>query len=545
MVPFPVPKADHRRDTKMIFWSTVQERVHAYGQRLNSCTAFATLVYATIAVVAALSLMLYVTGGRVAYTMDSLTYRDAALNFLAGHPMQATNVSAELPERVPSLQWPPAYPALWALMAFVSGADIDAIPAALNLVLLAITSLSLFWIGLQVSGRPGIAAIAPIANAFFPANMAVFGHAWSETLFIPLLLLAYAAFWEYRRSPERLFWLAIAAICIGAANWVRYAGVVFLPLLALMIVMASRATLSKRILHAGATTLLSMLLVAPLWFHNWQLTGNISGSLRGGPARHSRLLDDAGAMWDLFVQPLFSFSMVLMANLAIPLLALMAFVLVRSLRRHSYKLVQLPETWLPLICMAAYLVFLLYARTIQQTIDMDLRMLAIATPFLFLATVPAINASLTGPRLDAAIVLVAVLFFMVVHSGFSEGQRIHNNYAAANAPGWRATFGLGYRDLSSTSPKSRALKASIGPLAPSTLLLTDYRALYIRYLTGAQAYAIPTVDDSCAPWLGSHDDGLFLIGQQESRVWAAHCLNWNPRWRILTPTGPAAPSFSA
>ena len=52
----------------------------------------ATIAYGLIALTMVLALMQYATGGRVAYTMDSLSHRDAALNFIAGHSMQATNV---------------------------------------------------------------------------------------------------------------------------------------------------------------------------------------------------------------------------------------------------------------------------------------------------------------------------------------------------------------------------------------------------------------------------------------------------------------------
>ena len=519
--------------------------VHTIGKRLDSHTNLASMAYAVFAVVAALGLMYYATGGRVAYTMDSLTYRDAALNFLAGHPMLVTNVGADSPQLVPSLQWPPAYPALWAFAAFVSAAGVDSIPSVLNLALLAFTTLCLYWIGLRVSGRPCVAAIAAVAVAFFPTSAVVFGHAWSETLFIPLLLLCYAAFWEYRRNPERLACLTLAAACVGAANWVRYAGAVFLPLVPLMIVIASPLGFGKRLLHAGGTALMSALVVGPLWWHNWNLTGNISGSQRGGQARHSRVLEDASAMWDLFVQPLFSFSMVLMANLAVPILAVISYLLIRAFRRREFKLARSPETWLPLVWMAAYLVFLLYARTIQQGIDMDLRMMAVAVPFLFLATVPAISASLTGRRFNAAKALLAVLIAMDAYAGYSEGQRIHGNYAQGMAPGWRANFGFGYRDFSRTAPKNIALRESIGSVEPSTVVLTDYRALYIRYLTGARAYAIPITENSCAPWMTSQAHGLILIGEKESLAWAEQCLKMNSGWRIVIPSGAAAKSDQA
>jgi len=51
------------------------------------CIAWPCLV-----VVCALSVWFYAGGGGIAYTVDSLTYRDAAINILAGRPFMATNV---------------------------------------------------------------------------------------------------------------------------------------------------------------------------------------------------------------------------------------------------------------------------------------------------------------------------------------------------------------------------------------------------------------------------------------------------------------------
>ena len=105
----------------------------------------AIIAYVLLVLTMAVALMQYATGGRVAYTTDSLYYRDAALNFITGHPMQTTNVTMQAPERQPLLGWPPAYAALWASVASMGNADIDDVPSLLNPTLLVITILSIFW----------------------------------------------------------------------------------------------------------------------------------------------------------------------------------------------------------------------------------------------------------------------------------------------------------------------------------------------------------------------------------------------------------------
>ncbi|WP_411879203.1 hypothetical protein [Polaromonas sp. YR568] len=495
---------------------------------------------AMLAVGMALGLMQYATGGRVAYTMDSLTYRDAAHHFVAGHPMQATNVLAQTPELQPLLNWPPAYPALWASGLSLTGGVIDEVPSLLNPALLVITTLAMFWICWKATGNPVVAAAIAAVNAFTPTHMIVYGHAWSETLFIPLLLLAYASFWKYRISGEKFIWLAIAALLTGSANWVRYVGAVFLPILGFSVLAASNSALGKRISHATGAMLLGAALVLPLWLRNWQLAGNISGSARGGAPKVDRWFEDLTAIVDLFEHCFFAFSMVLRANLEIPILVAVAFVAYRAFRSNGVQWRRLPQAWLPMVWMAGYLLFLLYARKIQTTVDLDLRMVAVVFPFLLVAMAPAINAAFSDRFLDTRKILAVLLLALLVYSGLDQAYVIRNNYASDGIPRWRTNFGLGYRDLRDTSPTSRALVENLQGVDSSTLILTDYRAIHLRYLTGKKVYA-PN-GNNCGAWADVPAGGVLFIGATEPPLWAIDCLKGSSQWRLQRATGRAAPS---
>jgi hypothetical protein len=498
---------------------------------------------ALIALSMVLGLMQFSTGGRMAYTMDSLYYRDAALNFVGGHPMQSTNVTAQRPERQPLLGWPPAYPALWASAAMMSGTNIDDTPSLLGPALLVANTLAMFWVCWMVTRKAAVACIVSVVNASAPTSLIVFGHAWSETLFIPLILLTYGAAWKYRLSRDKFIWLIVAAVSLGAANWVRYAGVVFLPLLGFSVLLASGATLHKRIFHATGAMLLGVALVFPLWLRNWQVAGNISGATRGGAARADRWLSDAATIVDLFEHSFFAFSMVLRAHLEIPILIVVVTLSFRYLRRHGIQAFPPLETWLPCAWLTGYLLFLLYARKVQSGIDLDLRLLAPAFPFLLLAITPAVSAAFSNGLLDIRKILVTLLLGLLVNSGLYEAVRAHESYESNGVPRWRSNFGLAYRDLRDTSPTSRAIRASIGNTDPSTLILTDYRAMYIRYLTGARVYAPP--DGDCGHWTSDATNELLFIGAPELPSWATDCLKVDSHWRLLRPIGRAVPSMSA
>jgi 4-amino-4-deoxy-L-arabinose transferase-like glycosyltransferase len=499
------------------------------------------LLWALIALFAALGLMDYATGGRVAYTMDSLTYRDAALQFTAGHPMQSSNVMAKAPEFQPLLNWPPAYPALWASALGLAKGNVDDVPALLNPILLALTTLVIFWICWRTTGNPVVAGVIAAVNAFTPTNRSVYGHAWSETLFMPLVLLAYAALWKYRMSGEKFIWLAIAAILAGSTNWVRYAGVVFLPILGFSVLVASNSALGKRMLHSSGAMLLGAAVALPLWFRNWELAGNISGSARGGMPKTGRWLEDLAIMGDLFEHSFFAFSMVLRANLEIPILIAAAFVAYKAFRRGGGRWLRPPEVWLPMVWLMGYLLFLLYARRIQTTVDLDLRMVGVVFPFLLLAMAPAVSAAFSDRALNTQKILMVLLLGLLAYAGLDQAGRVHANYASDGIPRWRSEFGLGFRELRDTSPISRAIKQSIGPVEASTIILTDYRALYIRYLTGAKAYS-PEGED-CAQWANMPDAGILFIGSKELPAWAADCLKEKPQWRWVQPAGKAARSM--
>jgi len=492
----------------------------------------AVSAYYLIALLAVLFLMYFATDGRVAYTMDSLTYRDAALNFMSGNPMQSTNVVTLFPERQPLIVWPPAYPAIWASAAYLGNADIDAVPSILNPILLGMTLLIVFWICLMITRKPFIACVVAIMSGFVPSTMTVYGHAWSETLFIPLILLSYAALLRYRISREKFIWIAVAAIFIGLANWVRYAGVAFLPILVFSIFVLSGAAFGKRIMHATGAVLLSTALVFPLWFRNWQLSGNISGSNRGGSGNPDQWVNDVVTIADLFEHSLFAFDYAIRSNLEIPILLTIVFATIGAFRRHGTQWLRPVEIWLPIVWLTGYLLFLLYARVAQKGVPMDLRMLAVAFPFALFALTPAVDAAFANRSLNIRKILIILMLGLLINSGRSEADRVRENYASAGVPGWRSDYALLFRDMRNTSPIGRAIQEAIGPISPSELILTNDRALYIRYLTGAKAYS-PHYGSDCSGWEDNFGKGLLLIRSRMLPPWAIDCLKNPTQWRLL------------
>jgi hypothetical protein len=476
-------------------------------------------------------LMWFASAGQVAYTIDTLYYRDAALNFMADHPIQTTNVDTPSPEFTPLLVWPPGYPALWALVAKLGSLDIDSVPSLLNPILLGITTLAVFWIAWMVSRRLCVAFLIAAVNACVPTSLLIYGHAWSETLFVPLLLLAYAAFWKYRTQDEKFLWLALAAASIGFANLVRYAGMPFIPLLGISVMATSSAAFSRRFMHAAGAIMLSVAFVFPLWLRNWMISGNISGGTRGGMPKSFRWLNDLSTLSDLLEHILFSFDYGLRATLEIPLSMAMVATLVWAIRRGSFSRIRAPEIWLPFFWAASYLLYMILARTIQILVPMDLRILAVAFPFFVLAAIPLVDKALFRPLLPTSLLAIAVLG-LLIHSGLSEAGRVHANYASLGQPNWRSDYAFVFMDMRKTSHLALGLREKIGPIPPSMLVLTDIRAMYIRYLTGARAYE-PYPMHVCPAWAAPEENGVLLFRSEPMPAWADDCRKLHPHWRVV------------
>jgi uncharacterized membrane protein len=496
-----------------------------FSPHLRRALAVAASLLVTLTIVFAL--MQFATNGQTAYTIDSLYYRDAAQNFLAGYPMQTTNVVVPIPAREPLLHWPPGYPALWAWGEALGAGDFDHVPALFNPVLLGATTLALFCIAWQVSGSLIAASVIAAVNAFEPSSMVIFGHAWSETLFIPLLLFAYAAIWRFGTS-QKFSWLVVAALCIGAANLTRYVGIVFLPILGCSVLALSGAAPGRRIAYAMGAMLLSAALIFPLWPNYWQLAGNISGFGGGAPSA-SHWMQDVENVADLFWHTLFGFDYGLRATGEPLLLVAGTVAIVLALRLHGVGWLRRAEIWLPLGWLAGYLFFMLAMEARMVDVQVDLRYLGVAFPFLILATVPAIRAAIFSRSILLKVLMAGALGFQV-YSGCSEAERVHENYALTGEPVWRANFAQRFQDLNKTSVLSRDLHALVGNIPADTMILTDFRAMYIRYLTGAPTYA-PTGSD-CPRWADGRANGLLLIRSRALPDWARDCMKKDARWQL-------------
>ena len=205
---------------------------------------------------------------------DSVAYLDVARNLASGKGFVFHTGE-------PLVWWPPLYPVLLALIGFVTRLDPTAFAHLVNAALFALViylSARLFrtssWHNMTYSGL-GVCAVLlsiPLCE--------VYAMAWSECLFVPLVLLYLVSAQRYCDS-ESVLSLAVMVFSTALACMTRYIGVALVPAGVVTIMLASRVNFKARFARAFVFAGLS---AAPLglWFlRNHQLTGTFAGP-RGG-----------------------------------------------------------------------------------------------------------------------------------------------------------------------------------------------------------------------------------------------------------------------
>lgn len=224
---------------------------------------------------------------------DAVNYMTTGTNLAAGRGF-VTSLSAPFQETLysPLTFWPPGYPLLIAPLVWLG---LTAASAArwISILGLAATLVAVYWLGWRMGGRTTALFGAALTLALAPL-LQLATLALSETSYIALTLFSTLALVHalHNRVEHagrvRVGWLAVSALCAGAAILMRYVGVVWLGvgsaailLNGLLISWPNRRHLGRALLYSVGYGLLGAAPVLPWFYRNWQLTGSISGMNRG------------------------------------------------------------------------------------------------------------------------------------------------------------------------------------------------------------------------------------------------------------------------
>jgi hypothetical protein len=216
-----------------------------------------------------LALALWQQGVRL--TPDSGWYIRTALSFFHGQGLGLTlyHPAADSISYMPTTHFPPLLPLVYSL-GLAAGLDAALVPV---LVSLAGWSALLSGMGLlayRLGGSSTAAVLAVLLAAMTHGFWLVFQHAWSETLFLPLLVWLMVVLVDLpqqqgRRRRERLL---AAAMLLAALMLTRYAGVFVYAAVLLWWVWAWWATPGRQVRGLAQDGALLLLAVLPLvgWF---------------------------------------------------------------------------------------------------------------------------------------------------------------------------------------------------------------------------------------------------------------------------------------
>lgn len=481
----------------------------------------------------------------LAISMDSLSYLEAARHLVSGHGLVTGDFELTGPERQPLTLWPPLYPLLLAPLQWLAGLigePLERVAIPLNAVLLGISMLLTSHLVADHHGRwPALAAA--VALALLPATQVVYSYAWSETLFMPLVLAAYLCLARYLADPGRgaRRWLPTAALLLGLACGVRYAGLGFLPALLLAVVLFPMLPVARRMRHALLALALALAPLLPVLLRNLALTGTLSGGERGLP--EFRLASDVAHLGRLLYADVFG----LPTPLSVLLLLTLTWLLTRLVLRRSAANPPSPESadglWLPVLWTASYLGFLLLSRNLQE-VDLDSRMLSVVMPYLLLIGLALHRrAAVSAGRIAASLPLLVWLAGTLV-----VGHATHTNLMTSlrdrGVPG--TVNGIYYPSVSARELASLAELSAHVRLAPGDVVLTDLQrpALLGHWLRATIKGLPPSPDDAQLARLGEllRRPGLVVLTGPAAATPLRGCLTaGHPTFRFQAGSSGAIP----
>lgn len=156
----------------------------------------------------------------------------------------------------------PAYPYLLGLAYAVSGESTTA-GRLLNALLGALTVALVFALGRRIWGFP-VGIVAAFFAAVFPPLVLLSRDLVSESLFIPLELLAVLCMLNFRRAGGSLAWAAATGVALGAAILTRNTGLALVIPVAIGLAPAGLGPWTKR-LRGPAIGLACALLAMTPW----------------------------------------------------------------------------------------------------------------------------------------------------------------------------------------------------------------------------------------------------------------------------------------
>lgn len=228
------------------------------------------LLLVLLALVGAVLILLSTSQYGAGLSPDSVAYIGTARNLITGAGF--INYDGN-----PTVEWPPLYPALLALVGSTFGAD----PLLLANVVNALIFGLIVYVGgvltfKHLSSFPALALMGTLALLVSRPLFAVSVMAWTEPLFILFVILCLIFADSYLLKKDIASLLLLSSL-VALSSLTRYIGVTLLLWGALIIVVFHRGSLKSRIVHLSLFILVSTLPVGIWLIRNYAISSTLFG----------------------------------------------------------------------------------------------------------------------------------------------------------------------------------------------------------------------------------------------------------------------------
>jgi hypothetical protein len=202
-----------------------------------------TLVIGLLAV-GGIWLLLYSTSFGLGINDDSIAYIAGARSILEGQGYR----EAWLVSNGPVTHFPPGFPALLALIGYITGLDPLRGARLLNALLFGMNIALAGWLGWRMTGLRGLGVLVASLTLSSSSMLLIHSRAMSEPLFITLMLLSFVLFDLYFQNQNILVLVALGFL-LGWAYLARYAALALLATIiaALFVLNRSRGKILKSV----------------------------------------------------------------------------------------------------------------------------------------------------------------------------------------------------------------------------------------------------------------------------------------------------------
>lgn len=376
-------------------------------QRVNH---FLSMGFSALFVVAVSFFLVFtLTSKGVATTPDSLAYIAAAKHIAHGDGVVIPDfkLTTSAYEK-PMTAWPPLYPVL--LSWVVADHNPEQSIRIFNAITLSV--LGIFFMLLLIKPNSLMGLLGVLILLLQGSIITVYSYAWSETIFLPLLVATYFFLVNYCQTANR-YYLGLTILAIVMLSYARYIGIIFLCPIMVMIFTSSLSTREKK-LSAATIVAVSILMFIPLIIRNILIIGAAGGDTRESSSSHlfSNIVDVA----NLLAYHLLSIWSGYLFIIIFILIAILLWIAITHIQNKQLSNLLRLVIW-PMCWVVFYIVAIILLRTWKDFDVLDTRLISPAIVFFLLSMMSFINLVIVNQRHKWLLILMGVWAIGLIFHG--------------------------------------------------------------------------------------------------------------------------------